>query len=397
MPNPMPPSASAIREELIDSKKTITFAYYIAYIALGMSIASLGPTLFGLAENTQTGLSQISVLFTAISLGGMTGSLIGGYLYDNVAGNPVMGIVLIGLAVALALIPTISVLWLLSLVVFLVGVAAGVTDVGGNILLVWLHRDKVDPYMNTLHFFFGVGAFISPLVIAQALTYSGNVHWAYWILAALALLASIQLFRIPSPVAPNATDQIPPRPAKPLVIALLVLFFFLFVAGEISYAGWIAPYVVASGLATESSAAYLTSAFWGALTIGRLISIPLAFRFSLKVILWADLLLCLLGLFIVLVWPQTLAMVWVGTILVGFGIASLFPAGISLAEKSMTVTGRITSFLLVGGSLGSMSVPWIIGQLFEPIGPQSVLWIISGVMCGTLVTLVFLLRQIKVG
>ena len=77
------------------------------------------------------------------------------------------------------------------------------------------------------------------------------------------------------------------------------------------------------------------------------------------------------------------------------GIYQLFPAGISLAEKSMTVTGRITSFLLVGGSLGSMSIPWLIGQLFEPIGPQSALWIITGVMCGALVLLVVLLRQIK--
>ena len=360
-----------------------------------MSVASLGPTLFSLAENTQTVLGQISFLFTAMSLGGMTGSLIGGYLYDNMGGNPIMGIVLIGMAIALAFIPTISVLWILSLVIFLLGLAAGVTDVGGNILLVWLHRDKVDPYMNTLHFFFGVGAFISPLVIAQALRYTDDVRGAYWILAALALLASFQLFRHPSPVAPDATDQVPLRPAKPLVIGLLVLFFFLFVAGEIGYAGWIAPYVVASGLATESNAAYLTSAFWGSLTIGRLLSIPIAYRFSLKVILWADLLLCLLGLLIILVWPQALTMVGLGTVLVGLGMASLFPAGISLAEKSMTVTGRITSFLLVGGSLGSMSVPWLIGQLFEPMGPQSVLWIITGVMGGALAILVVLLRQSK--
>ena len=395
MPNPIQPLTSPTRPHPADSQRASTFAYYIAYIALGMSVAVLGPTLFGLAENTQKSLSQISVLFTAMSLGGMTGSLIGGYLYDNIGGNPIMGIALIGMAIGLALTPIIPALWILSLVIFLLGIVVGITDVGGNILLVWLHRDRVEPYMNTLHFFFGVGAFISPLVIAQALNYTDNIRWAYWILAALAFLASFQLFRTPSPVAPVASEQAPLRPAKPLVIALLVLFFFLFVAGEISYAGWIAPYVVASNLATESNAAYLTSAFWGALTIGRLISIPLAFRFSLKVILWADLLLCLLGLLIILGWPQTLSIVGLGTVLVGLGMASLFPAGISLAEKSMTVTGRITSFLLVGGSLGSMSMPWLIGQLFESIGPQSVLWIITGVMGGALALLVVLLRQIK--
>jgi len=397
LPNPTEPPTSTTHSSLVNSHKSTTLAYYIAYIALGMSVAALGPTLFGLAENTETTLSQISILFTAMSLGGMIGSLIGGYLYDNIIGNPVMGLALIGMTLGLALTPIIPTLWLLSLVIFLLGIVVGITDVGGNILLVWLHRDRVEPYMNTLHFFFGVGAFISPLVIAQALNYTDDVRWAYWILATLALIASFQLFRTPSPVAPVASEQAPLRPAKPLIITLLVLFFFLFVAGEISYAGWIAPYVVASDLATEANAAYLTSLFWGALTIGRLISIPLAFRFSLKVILWSDLLLCMLGLLIILVWPQTLTMVGVGTILVGLGMASLFPAGISLAERSMTVTGRITSFLLVGGSLGSMSIPWIIGQLFEPIGPQSVLWIITGVMGGALVLLVILQRQTKLG
>jgi len=49
-------------------------------------------------------------------------------------------------------------------------------------------------------------------------------------------------------------------------------------------------------LADETGAAYLNSAFWGALTIGRLLSIPLAVRFSPKAMLRFDLLGSLLSL-----------------------------------------------------------------------------------------------------
>ena len=43
----------------------------------------------------------------------------------------------------------------------------------------------------------------------------------------------------------------------------------------------------------------------------------------------------------------------------------------------MTTTGRVTAWFLVGGSLGVMVLPWLIGQLFEPLGPQIAMWLIT--------------------
>jgi len=54
-----------------------TLAYYVGFIALGLTTASLGPTLPGLAEQTQTRLGEISFLFTARSFGYLLGSFCG--------------------------------------------------------------------------------------------------------------------------------------------------------------------------------------------------------------------------------------------------------------------------------------------------------------------------------
>jgi hypothetical protein len=35
----------------------------------------------------------------------------------------------------------------------------------------------------------------------------------------------------------------------------------------------------------------------------------------------------------------------------------------------MTISGKITGIFLVGTSLGGLFLPWLIGQLFEPLGP----------------------------
>jgi len=374
----IPPTTSTakVASTLYAARNPITIAYYIAFIALGLTVASLGPTLLGLAENTQTRFDEISFLFTARALGYMFGSLLGGYLYDRIPGNPIMGIMLILMAVGLATVPTISRLWLLVIVLLAVGTVDGVTDVGGNILLVWLHRDKVGPFMNALHFFFGVGAFLSPIIIAQALLRTNDITWGYWALALLIFPASIWLFRLPSPAAPQITDDQPARPVNKALITLLAIFFFLFVAAEVSFGGWIATYAIARHLANEAEAAYLTSAFWGALTIGRLLSIPIALRFKVKTILLSDLIGCLLSVGVILIWPHSSTATWLGTLGIGLALASLFPAGISLAERSMTVTGRTTGLFLIGGASGSMSIPWLIGQLFGPVGPQVVMWIV---------------------
>jgi len=65
-----------------------TLGYYAAFIALGLVSASLGPTLPGLANNTGSQLSHISLLFVARSSGYLAGSLLGGRLYDRITGHP---------------------------------------------------------------------------------------------------------------------------------------------------------------------------------------------------------------------------------------------------------------------------------------------------------------------
>ncbi len=69
----LPPAPAALGAP---QKNAVSAGYYTAFIGLGLVNASLGPTLAGLAANTQTHLSTISILFTARALGYMGGSLL---------------------------------------------------------------------------------------------------------------------------------------------------------------------------------------------------------------------------------------------------------------------------------------------------------------------------------
>ncbi|HMN58952.1 MAG TPA: MFS transporter, partial [Anaerolinea sp.] len=176
-----------------------TFTYYAAFIALGLTTSSLGPTLPGLAHSTSSDIGKISFLFVLRSLGYLLGSFNAGHLYDKRPGNPVIAFSLAIIAALLIFVPVIPVLWILAAVLMLVGFAEGTVDVGGNTLLVWLHRDKVGPFMNGLHFTFGIGALLSPIIVAQAIGLTGGIQWAYWTLAILIFPIAVWVLRIPSP------------------------------------------------------------------------------------------------------------------------------------------------------------------------------------------------------
>jgi FHS family Na+ dependent glucose MFS transporter 1 len=126
------------------------------------------------------------------------------------------------------------------------------------------------------------------------------------------------------------------------------------------------------------------------LTVGRLLAIPIAARVRPRYILLGDLVGCLVSIGLILVWPGSLAAVWLGTIGVGLSMASIFPTTISLAERRMTVTGQVTGWFFVGASAGGMLLPWLIGQMFESVGPQVVmtaLWVDLALALGILFVL----------
>ncbi len=373
-----------------------TAVYYAAFISIGLVSAILGPTLPALAANTGTIVGEIGFLFTARSLGYMIGSMFGARLFDRLPGHRLMAVMVVVISLTLALTPVMGQIWLLTAVLFLTGFAENMVDVGANTLIVWVHREKVGPFMNGLHFFFGVGAFLSPIVVAQVLLHSDGVTWAYWLLALIVLPVSPLLGMQPSPTARRetsassvelladtavspTTDQLTDNPTGQTNIPLLLLimaFLFLYVGMEIGFGGWVFTYATTLGLVEKTAAAYLTSAFWGALTAGRLLSIPLAARLRPRTILLLDLVGALVSVGLILIWQNSAAALWLGAIGLGFFFASIFPTTLALAERRMTITGQITGWIFVGASLGGAALPWLMGGLLDSVAATAVLWII---------------------
>ena len=353
-----------------------SIGYFATFIGLGMTAASLGPTLPGLAKNTSSDIAQISFLFTARSFGYLLGSLRGGRAFDRLPGQPLMAGLLLCMAGMMALVPFARWLWLLTALLFILGLAEGAIDVGGNTLLVWVHRQRVGPFMNALHFFFGIGAFLAPVVVALVLQRTSNIDWVYWLLAFYMLPVIVWLLRLPSPSALVANRASQNASVNLTLVKLIVLFFILYVGAEASFGGWIFTYATDLNLAGPVVAAYLTSIFWGVFTLGRLVSIPLSTRVSPQAMLTGDLVGSLASMAFILLVPETLLTLGLGAAGLGFSLASMFPSMLIYAGKQMPISGKVNGYFLVGAGAGAMFLPWLIGQLFGRLGPALVMWVI---------------------
>lgn len=345
-----------------------TVAYYLSYITIGFATGIIGPTLPALSRNTGTNLSGVSYLFPILSVGYLVGSFIGGRMYDKVKGHPITAVGLVLLLVSMFFIPLTPLLWVLLALFFISGIASGTVDVGGNTLLIWTHGGGVGPYMVGLHFFYGLGAFIAPMIVGQTLRMTSDITWAYRILAIICVPIIIYLLAVRSPGQPSKEEVGRSAGENRLLILLISFFMFLHVGAELSFGGWIYSFALKMNIANETGSAYLTSAYWGTLTVGRLIAVAIAVKMKPKSMLIVDLVGCIMAVVILLFMSSNAAAVWTGTILLGFFIAALVPTTFTFAGEHMDISGRIAGWFVIGIGTGNLFFPWLVGQLFEPRG-----------------------------
>ncbi len=367
--------------------------YGVSFIALGLALSALGPMLPSLADHLGVTIGKISFILTVSNLGYLIGSAGGGRLYDRFKGHRLMALALVLMVIGAVLAPLVRNFYLLLLVFLVFGFGNGLLDIGGNVNLLWVFQSRVGPYMNALHFFFGVGAFLAPIILTNVMRLSGGaLTWPFWTLGILFLPGLLGLSILPSPVNPESgqeqeTDQ---KPDTKLVILMMALFF-LYVGVEAGYGNWIFTYATRLDIANDTVASYMNSAYWGALTLGRLAAVPLSRKIKPGTMLIGNYALTIFFLGMLLLWPTSPTMIWIGSAGLGLALAAVFPTLLALGETRMKVTGAVTGLFFLGSSLGGTISPTLLGQIFEYIGSYPLILTLFGLALAGLVVLVLTL------
>ena len=331
-----------------------------------------------------------------------------GFLYPRVNVQLTMAVSLAIASCLTAYVPYTTSAAVLLPVICVAQVPLGMFEAAANMFLLHLWGKSVTPFMQGLHFAYGIGAIVAPLIAERFLAREDdegvNLFVPYTIVAGYILLNALA-FAVVWHIAPDTTAHPSREDAaaaeeasqgtrklsrgwKTVVVILCTIFAHLYMGMELSLGSYLPTFAVTSRLQlTKATGAHLVTLFWSAFTFTRILAIFLTERIGLEAIISGSLGLMLAASVMMTGFAEASSYVlWTGVAVFGVGISSIWASLFGFLEQQFAVSPRVSGLLVVAGILGEFVFPAIISSRIE--ANPFVLMIVVCVCCVT-VCLIF--------
>ncbi len=361
-----------------ESKKTRTRttpvpAYLIGFVLIGIALSLAGPSLSHLRDRVNTTDGGIAWVFVGQSAGYIAGSIFAGHGLDSGRGHRRWIAAMVLSSASLALIAMAPSLLLLVIAFAVLGLACGLCDVSGNTLVMWSRPEGPGPLLNSLHLCFAIGAMVTPLLVNRSLHLVDSVWGVALPMVALTAVCASLMLPHPSPMRTRlaTVERSHAGGARTMHVAVICAFFFAYVAMETGFANWIHTYVEQIEYGDAGTATGVTSMFGFGFALGRLAAIWTARHVSSgwTVAITTGMSVVASVLFVIFDGPGV--MLWIVTLLFGLTVAPQYASMLAYAESHLALSGRNTSAIVAASGIGGLLMPFIVGQLFDRVGPQS--------------------------
>jgi FHS family glucose/mannose:H+ symporter-like MFS transporter len=253
--------------------RAFTAAGFAVFLLLGIVIASYGPSIPHITHQFDVSVSVAGLIVTATFLGEIVGLMALGLTHAQwplgqrlTVGTALFGVGLLAAAVA----PSWA---LLLLAVFVLGVGAGGLVVLINLYYATRYGRRSPAMVSLVNTAYGTGTFIGPALIAVTRGYS-----SVFAVVGLGVIACLMFLRRAADEA--AGPNLAPPVLNPRRLGLVIAFatmLFVYEGLEAGIGTWEATDLISLGSSAQFAAG-ATSVFWGAFTLGRVITAPLALR-----------------------------------------------------------------------------------------------------------------------
>lgn len=337
---------------------------YIAFISLGLPDSILGSAWPVIRLELGAPVAVAGFVAMTVSAGTVLSSLASNRMVSRFGTAKVTVVSVAMTAIALVGFYFVGHVAFLFLLAIPLGLGAGSVDAALNNFVALHYESK---HMNWLHCFWGVGATLGPMIMSLFLGSPSGWRSGYLTIGGLqfllviCLLVTLNLWQ----AAEGKTQEvengaiITNREALAIPSVKLALVSFVFFSVTETTTGlWSSSYLVeVKGLAA-STAARWTAAFYGGITLGRLLAGFLSIKMKNSALIRGGQLVCILGA-VFLILPLPVSISALGIVLIGLGTAPIFPAMLHEtpnrfgAKASGAIMGLQMAFAYTGGTFGS--------------------------------------------
>ena len=265
--------------------------------------------------------------------------------------------------------------WMLFIFAVPYGLGAGAIDASVNHYVANNYSGSV---MNFLHCFYGVGAVISPYIMALALKYARwneGYSWTSYIqmFILFVCIISLPLWKTNGKEEEeDHSDSVGIKEALkvPAVIFTLIAFY-AYCAGEATCFLWTPSYFAGtkSGLSAETIASF-GSLIFGGLMLGRLISGFISNKLGDRRLIRIGIFVELLGIIMVFLPVESYMVAAAGFVVIGTGMGPVYPAIQHMAPANFgkKYSAAVIGLQMAAAYFGSTFMPMIFGLLQQKIG-----------------------------
>ena len=265
--------------------------------------------------------------------------------------------------------------WMLFIFAVPYGLGAGAIDASVNHYVANNYSGSV---MNFLHCFYGVGAVISPYIMALALKYARwneGYSWTSYIqmFILFVCIISLPLWKTNGKEEEeDHSDSVGIKEALkvPAVIFTLIAFY-AYCAGEATCFLWTPSYFAGtkSGLSAETIASF-GSLIFGGLMLGRLISGFISNKLGDRRLIRIGIFVELLGIIMVFLPVENYMVAAAGFVVIGTGMGPVYPAIQHMAPANFgkKYSAAVIGLQMAAAYIGSTFMPMIFGLLQQKIG-----------------------------
>ncbi len=331
------------------------------FLLIGAIDAAYGPLLRIISLRFGVGLPTAGAVLSVYFAGALAGVVSALALLRRLSGRTILVGALVALALGCAGVAA-SRSWLAFLgSVLLTGTGFGALDFTLNRLLAATESRHRVARLNIVNAAFGAGAVAGPFVVSALK--AGTLTLGFAAAAALACVLAAGQRGVHAP-PPRGPDKSLPGPAsrrslKPTsehgTLARIGLAYLCYVGAEAGTAGWIVAHLSALGYSARLATA-VTSAFWLALTIGRLCVAPLGNLVRLRHIVLLSTAMLAVSLALAAI-PVIAPAAYVAA---GLAAAPIFPMGLAWAAETWPGDHRTASWALTASMLGGVAGPAVI-------------------------------------
>ncbi len=351
---------------------------YLCFISLGLPDSLLGSAWPTIYTQLDLPVSYMAYIAMTISAGTIISSLLSDGLSHKIGDGLLTAISILLTAVGLLSFSFANQYWQFFLCAIPYGLGAGGVDAALNNYVALHYKAK---HMSWLHCMWGIGAFVSPNIMAFGLTHRGW-HQGYFIvfviqaIISLVVFLSLPLWKKAQQVPDNRkTDEPTPKHLGvfgvfKLPCALLVFFaFFAYCSIENVCFQWSASYLVIVKGVSEELAANSVSFLYLGMALGRLTSGFLTVKFSDLTLIRIGEAIIFASLMGIIFIPNSIASVICLGIL-GFGAGPIYPSIVHSTpqmfgkENSQAVIGIQMAFAYVAG----LGIPPLFGLFADHVG-----------------------------